>query len=177
MSRTNVIRVLTCCAALTAMVGCQGKNRGAVQLDMARMDAAREQPRTHLTNMVDNAILHDMSLADFHFVPHSTELSGSGVARLDRMALLLDTYGGVVRYETSTTDEKLIKARLDHVNEYLTLLGCSMEKIALTTGLSGGRGMSVAMSIEAEDAAHQAQRERMKKTQRQRTSFMSLSGN
>ncbi len=177
MSRTNVIRVVACCAALTAIVGCHGKNRGAVQLDMARMDEAREQPRTHLANMVDNAILHDMSLADFHFVPHSTELSGSGVARLDRMALMLDTYGGVVRYEASTTDEKLIKGRLDHVEEYLTLVGCSMEKVAIATGLSGGRGMSVAKSIEAEDAAHEAQMTRMKKTQRQRTSFTSLTGN
>ncbi len=177
MFRTNVIRALACCAALTAIVGCHGDDRGAVQLDMARMDEMREQPRTHLANMVDNAILHDMSLADFHFVPHSTELSGSGVARLDRMALLLDTYGGVVRYEASTTDEELIKGRLDHVKEYLTLVGCSMEKVALTTGLSGGRGMSVANSIETEDALHEAQIGQMKNAQQdKRTSFTSLSG-
>ncbi len=177
MSRINVIRVAVCCVALTVIVGCQMMEQGAVQLDMARMDETREQPRTHLTNMVDNAILHDMSLADFHFVPHSTELSGSGVARLDRMALMLDTYGGVVRYEASTTDEKLIKERLDHVKEYLTLVGCSMEKVALTTQLSGGRGMSVATSIEAEDAAHKAQTARVEKSQQQRTSYTTLSGN
>ena len=176
MSRTNVIRVLSFCAVLTAIVGCHGKNRSAVQLDMARMDATLAEPRTHLTNMVDNAILHDMSLADFHFVPHSTELSGSGVARLDRMALLLDTYGGVVRYEASTIDETLIKGRLDHVKEYLTLVGCTMEKVALTTGISGGRGMSVATTLEAEDAAQAAQAGRMETSQRQRTSFTDLSG-
>jgi len=170
MSQTNVFRVLVCSAALTAIVGCHGKNRGAVQLDMARMDETREQPRAHLANMVDNAILHDMSLADFHFVPHSTELSGSGVARLDRMALMLDTYGGTVRYETCATDEKLIKGRLDHVKEYLTLVGCSMEKVALTTALSGGRGMSVAESIEAEDTALE------KKAADAPTGFSSLSG-
>jgi len=170
MSRTNVIRVLTCCAALTAIVGCHGENRGSVQLEMARMDQTREEPRAHLANMVDNAILHDMSLAEFHFVPHSTELSGSGVARLDRMALMLDTYGGVVRYEASTTDEKLIEARLDHVKEYLTLVGCSMEKVTLTTGCSGGRGMSVAKSIEAEDTALE------KQAADAPTGFTSLSG-
>jgi len=175
-----MISVLACGVALVTVAGCHGKNRGAVQLEMARMDEMRETPRAYLDNMADNAILHDMSLADFHFIPHSTELSGAGVAHLDRMALLLDTYGGVVRYETFSSDEDLIKKRLEHVKEYLTLVGCSMEKVALTTAVSGGRGMGVHDLIKpdgVEDKAFEMQMKRMENTtQRQGTSFTSLTG-
>lgn len=153
MFRSNVMRSVTVVLALTAMIGCQGKYRTAVTRDMQRMDETLAAPRAHLSNAVDNGILHDMSLADFHFVPHSTELSGSGVARLDRMALMLDTYGGVVRYETATTDERLIEGRLDHVREYLSLVGCSMEKITLATGVSGGRGGRAQKAVLDEDTA------------------------
>ena len=153
MFRSNVLRSVTVVLALTAMTGCQGKYRTAVTRDMERMDETLAAPRAYLTNGVDNAILHDMSLADFHFVPHSTELSGSGVARLDRMAILLDTYGGVVRYEAATTDERLIEGRLDHVKEYLSLVGCSMEKIALATAVSGGRGGPAEKAVNDENTA------------------------
>ncbi len=153
MFRLNAWRSVTVGLALTAMIGCQGKYRTAVSIDMQRMDDTLAAPRAHLTNAVDNAILHDMSLADFHFVPHSTELSGSGVARLDRMALMLDTYGGMVRYEAGTTNETLIEGRLDHVREYLSLVGCSMDKITLATAVSGGRTGRASLAIEAEDMA------------------------
>jgi len=153
MFRLNVLRSLTAGLALAAMIGCQGKYRTAVTQDMQRMDKTLATPRAYLANSVDNAILHDMSLADFHFVPHSTELSGSGVARLDRMALMLDTYGGTVRYEAGTTDERLIEGRLDHVREYLSLVGCSMDKVKLATAVSGGQGGRASVAIEAEDNA------------------------
>lgn len=159
MFRSNVYRSMAAAVALTAIIGCQGKYRTAVTRDMERMDQTLAAPRMHFVNAVDNAILHDMSLADFHFIPHSTELSGSGVARLDRMAIMLDTYGGVVRYEPSTTDKTLIQGRLDHVREYLTLVGCSMEKIALTTALSGGRGGRASEAVEAEDTAFEPQKD------------------
>jgi len=153
MSRTKELVSLLGGVAVVVLAGCHGDYRTATQQNMARMDREQAAPRDYLVNQVDNAILHDMSLADFHFIPHSKELSGSGVARLDRMALMLDTYGGTVRYETALTDEALIKGRLDNVKEYLTLVGVSMEKVALTTALSGGRGGAVRDAIAAQDKA------------------------
>jgi len=98
-------------------------------------------------SMVDNAILHDMTVADLHFVPHTAELNGTGVARLDRMTYLLDVYGGIVRYETFEKDESLVAGRLAHVQEYLESTGCDMSRVSVKTMISGGRGMRASDAI------------------------------
>src|SRR3972149_2058780 len=98
----------------------------STDLQVERINKSMEESGEHFTNMADNAMLHDMSVADIHFVPHTAELSGTGAARLNRMATLLDTYGGTVRYETFSTDEAIVKHRLEHVHEYLAPTGCDM---------------------------------------------------
>lgn len=110
-------------------------------VQMSRMNSSMDRYGAHNTHMVDNAILRDLSVADIHFIPHTAELSGVGEARLSRMAKLLHTYGGNVRYETLTTDEEMIKQRLAHVREYLALTGCNMERVVITAGMAGGRGL------------------------------------
>jgi len=134
------------------------KFKTATDLQVEMIDKSLEEPREHFTNMADNAMLHDMSIADIHFVPHTTELSGTGAARLNRMATLLDTYGGTVRYETFNTDEAFVKQRLDHVHEYLALTGCDMERVQVKAMISGGRGMtaSKAMIVETKGTAKDA---------------------
>lgn len=121
---------------------------GDLQVEM--IDKSMEEPREHFMNMADNAMLHDMSIADFHFVPHTAELSGTGAARLNRMAALLDTYGGIVRYETLNTDEAMVKQRLDHVHEYLALTGCDMGRVQIKAMISGGRGMAATKAIQVD---------------------------
>jgi len=111
------------------------------------MEDMRTSPRPHFTHMVDNAILHDMSIADIHFVPHTSEISGTGVARLDRMARLLDAYGGTVRYETYLKDDAVIKERLEHVREYLAMEGCNMDRVRVELMVSGGRGVPAERAI------------------------------
>lgn len=106
------------------------------------IQSVRADYESHLVTMVDNAILSDMSVADIHFIPHTAELSGVGEVRLSRMAKLLNTYGGTVRYETQLDDEVVIGKRLDHVREYLALTGCDMKRVEVTTGMAGGRGLS-----------------------------------
>ena len=125
---------------LIASVGCN-RMHTATKMQLARMDEARETYGGHFDQMVDNAILRDMSVADIHFIPHTTELSGIGVARLDRLARLLQVYGGTVRYETLMKDEALVQQRLDHVGEYLALAGCDMDRVELAAMMSGGRGL------------------------------------
>jgi len=117
------------------------------------MEEGKNQFGAYRNHMVNNAILHDMSIADIHFIPHSIELSGTGVARLNRMAPLLDTYGGIVRYETMLMDDEMIASRLDQVREYLDLTGCDMSRVELKVMLSGGRGMPASDAIQGEENA------------------------
>lgn len=119
----------------------------ANQRSLKLMEAAQAAPREHWDDMADNAMLHDMTVADLHFVPHTGEISGTGAARLDRMAALLDAYGGTVRYETYEPDESLVKKRLDHVKEYLTTTGCEMKSVEVKAMLSGGRTISATSAI------------------------------
>ena len=138
--------------ANTACNTCQTckKFQTANDLTLQQIDRSMKEPREHFTNMADNAMLHDMSVADIHFVPHSAELSGTGAARLDRMATLLDAYGGTVRYETFITDEALVKQRLENVREYLALTGCEMDRVSIKTMISGGRGMTATKAIKVD---------------------------
>ncbi|MCH9033881.1 MAG: hypothetical protein IID42_05185 [Planctomycetes bacterium] len=137
-------------SSLAMLTSCN-RDITATQIQHTKMDKMMAGSRAHLTYMADNAMLHDMSLADLHFVPHTRELSGTGIARLDRMAVMLDTYGGTVRYETYATNEAFIQERLDHVREYLATTGCDMSRVEIKTMLSGGRGMSAVKALGTED--------------------------
>ncbi len=142
--------VMTGAATLAvASVACNARSKPftPAAVEMQHMDHAKAHYGSHLTDMADNALLQDMCVADFHFVAHSGELSGTGVHRLDRMALLLNTYGGTVRYETNLRDEELINKRLDHVREYLAVAGCNMDRVEVKAMLSGGRGMAADKAI------------------------------
>lgn len=121
--------------------------RSPTQMTYDRMDEVMQNSQPHLIYMADNAMMHDMSIADFHFIPHSTELSGTGVARLDRMALVLSTYGGTLRYETYLADTDFVKQRLAHVREYLETIECDMDHVLVKAMISGGRGMPAEQAI------------------------------
>lgn len=137
--RSTVLPLLVMAGA-----GCEtGTNQA-----MKQMNEAREAPKPHLTYMVDNAMLHDMSISDMHFIPHTDELSSTGIARLDRMALLLDAYGGTVRYDTAMSDQFTVSQRIEHVREYLAATGCDMGRVDVRAMLSGGRGMPAAEALE-----------------------------
>jgi hypothetical protein len=93
----------------------------------------------HWQQMSDNAMISDMTLWDYHFVPHTSELSGAGAERLTRLAFYLDTYGGTVRYDTSVTDEGLIKDRIAHAHEYLKVSGADVSRVQIEAQLPGGQ--------------------------------------
>ena len=133
-------RAIVMPGVLLAAAACQPiRSHSDVQTE--RIEDARATFGSYFTDMSDNAIQSDGSIADIHFVPHTTELSGLGVQRLDRMAKLLDTYGGTVRYETTLADSPLVKERMDHVREYLTLSGCDMARVTVAVARPGGTGM------------------------------------
>lgn len=142
--------VLAVAAALVG--GCQNGHRErrvktATEMYSEKMDASKQRGLPGFLDMTDNAMLYDMALADFHFVPRTSEISGTGAARLDRMAKLLDTYGGTVCYETYEDDATLVQQRLAHVTEYLALTGCDMSRVQVKAMMSDGRTMPAAEAM------------------------------
>ncbi len=155
MSNKNRSRFLVALIPATLVltsIACHGPDHDqtANQLHQAHMDRSKSLHGQHLDDMADNAILQDMCLVDFHFVAHSSEISGTGADRLNRMARLLNTYGGTVHYQTDLSDADLVNKRLDHVKEYLTVAGCDMDRVQVKPGLSGGRGIPARKALEIE---------------------------
>ena len=128
---------------------CPERIKTATDIQMEAMDETKCLAGAHFVHMVDNAMLQDMAIFDHHFVPHTAEISGTGAMRLDRFAPLLNTYGGVVRYQTYCEDEALVARRIEHVREYLALAECDMDRVEVKRAMSGGRGMTAREAIEA----------------------------
>ena len=141
------------------LISC-GTTRTTTDIQVAKMKAAKASFGKCFTYMVDNAILRDMSVADIHFVSHTSELNGIGAARLERMATLLNTYGGIVRYETTLGDESLISERLSHMREFLDAAGCDLERVQFALMPPGGRGLpgreAVAKYQQSESSSNNA---------------------
>ena len=135
---------------LVAVTGClHGQNRPTTSdIQMRQMDKTIASFGGYFTDMADNALLSDMALADIHFIPHSTEISGVGEVKLGRLAKLLNTYGGTVRYETSLEDEALVQGRMDHIHEYLALSGCNMSRVDVAVMLPGKQDMPGHEAVE-----------------------------
>ncbi|MCP4251217.1 MAG: hypothetical protein GY778_29625 [bacterium] len=99
--------------------------------------AHRNEMQAFYAYMTDNATMSDSSLADIHFVPHTTELNSLGTARLTRMAQIMETYGGTVRYETRLTDEEMVDQRLVHVRDYLATTGIDLDRVEVLVAMAG----------------------------------------
>lgn len=134
--------------SVVAVAGCEKKAQTSTQVAHQRMDEAKAAGFPALTDMADNAVLHEMAVSDVHFVPHTAELNGTGAARLERMAAMLQAYGGTVRYTTYTPDDKLVAQRIDHVREYLAVAGCPMDRVEVKPMISGGRTMPAEDAIK-----------------------------
>lgn len=139
---------------VAAIAGCRDEHgerkvKTATEMYSEKMDEGKCRGIPALLDMSDNAILQDMSIADIHFVAHTAEISGTGAARLDRMAALLEAYGGTVRYETYNDDVSLVEQRLAHVREYLGLTGCNMTRVEVKAEMSGGRTYPATEAIAA----------------------------
>jgi hypothetical protein len=137
-ARTNLI-IGVVLIALVAM-GCNQPTE--------RLNAPPQGPSQHphqlqgpMAHEVDNALMYDLSVADIHFVPHTTQLSGLGVRRLNRYAELLAPYGGTIHLETTETDETLIADRIETVTTFLAKAGLDMAQVEVKPGLTQGRGV------------------------------------
>lgn len=103
----------------------------------------------------DQGMTADRSIADVHFVPHSTNLSGTGQARLERFAELLAESGGTIHYDTKLDDKDLVEARLAVARRFLAETNQGQHTIEIALGMSGGRGMSAREAIPGRAVAEQ----------------------
>jgi len=131
------------------MVGCKGFELRRPQDEVVLKPYNHNALERFYDPMIRNAAIHDMSVADVHFVPHNPRLNELGARRLNLLAEHLETYGGTLRYETSSTDEAQIEGRIKSVKSYLTDIGADMGKVMVKPMMSGGRGMSAIDALEA----------------------------
>lgn len=103
----------------------------------------------------DQGMLADLSIADIHFVPHTSELSGVGEARLERYAELLAGRGGTINYDTAMDDEELLAERLSTAKQFLAQAMPSQKSIEVALGPPGGRGMGHREALAGEAVAKQ----------------------
>ncbi len=101
----------------------------------------------------DQGLMSSRAIADLHFVPGSAELSGTGVARLERYAELLATSGGTIHYEPGITDEELIESRLQTARVFLANAIPNARGITVVVGPDEGRGLTAAESKGGWDVA------------------------
>lgn len=97
--------------------------------------------------MQDNALLADMSVSDYHFLPHRATLTTLGKQRIERLASLIDAYGGTIRFNSDLADESQVRARTDAIVAYLAELGVDTSKPIVQRGNRGGEGLPAAEAI------------------------------
>ena len=120
---------------------------------------AREIMEERYDAMTDNAMLHDMAIAEIHFVPHRAELNTLGEERLERYALLLSDYGGTLSFQSSTTDEQFNEARIDSITRFLAETGIAQERIVAQLGLRKSKGMGAEEAIRVLEKAFAPEQE------------------
>jgi len=103
----------------------------------------------------DQGMIWDQSLADIHFIPHSTRLSGTGKVRLERYAELLADTGGTLHYDTPIRDKQLVEARLTTARRYLRQKVAGKHVIKVVLGMPQGRGMNAAEAAAGQAVAKQ----------------------
>ncbi len=120
---------------------------------------AREIMDERLIAMGDNAMLHDMAMAEIHFVPHRTELNTLGEQRLERYARLLSDSGGTLSFQSSTTDKEFNEARIASITRFLAESGIARERIVAQVGMRKSKGMDASEAIQVMERAFSPEQE------------------
>lgn len=137
--------ILGTLAGMVVLVGCQSDGPSTtVELDPVQVQMQDYQGT--FDYMADSALLADMTLSDYHFVPHRPVLTPLGEQRLRRLAALIDAYGGEIRFNTDGRDPVLAAQRATAATDFLREQGVDTTSEVLTEAMAGSRG------IEAEEA-------------------------
>lgn len=166
------VGLLGICVALSA--ACERKAQ--TQMNAPPQGYAPEHPAStdYYAYHNDQGMMADMSIADIHFIPHSADLSGAGVARLERYAELLANSGGTLNYDTGSTDTMLIDRRMATAEAYLAKCMPDSKRVDIVLGMPGGPGMRSKESIAGQNVAQQPEtRERAYRLQEKLSRFNS----
>ena len=123
------------------------------------LEEARWNAEARYQAMMDNALISDMSVADIHFVPHTTVLNSLGEQRLQRYADLLMYQGGTLYLETASQDEAKQKARIASVQEFLASAGIEDDRLAAEIGIRAGHGIAAVEAIQVKQIAFSPERQ------------------
>lgn len=143
MNRLLVVGVVVLCVAC-----------GACQKPDARLNAppqgtaAEKSPmQAEYTQMIVNALLADMVVTDNHFLAQRATLNSLGQEQLIKLAVLLQDFGGTVRFSTNETDKALVAARTKQILTFLSDQGVKTDSSVLVQDMPGGRGMDATEAI------------------------------
>lgn len=148
MRQTNAIFAVI--VVFTLMLGTGGCEK--------RKDRAKAQPLPHpidkehpLTRQFDrcaqNAQISDMAISDVHFMPNRSRLNGTGTVKLNRLAWIVDQYGGTIRIDLEQVDAPLSRERVATVTAYLLAWGVPEGQIKVVIGLPPTKGMAADEAI------------------------------
>lgn len=135
--------------AAVVISGCASSNTdvAAAPEDDQSPEAYKQGYDLTYAHMTENALLADMSMSDYHFLPDRPLLTSLGQQRLSKLAALIKEYGGSIRLSTDATDEALVAARVTLVRDFLGEAGLSTTEEHVKRDLPGGHGMDSAQVI------------------------------
>lgn len=141
-------RFLLLCVVATG-VACGACQKPGKRLNAPPHGSSTEdsQLRSTYAHMVDNALLADMTVSDVHFRPHRAALNSLGEERLCRLALLMEAYGGQIRFSTNVTDRELFEQRTEEILAFLAEAGIDTSVEVLVHDLPGGDGMDAVQCV------------------------------
>ncbi len=139
-------------AVMLLLAGCDHIGERFIERNVS-FHSARPIMEERLIAMGDNAMLHDMAMAEIHFVPHTTELNTLGEQRLERYARLLSDSGGTLSFQSSTTDKEFNEARIASITRFLAESGIAQERIIAQVGLRKSKGMGAEEAIQVMERA------------------------
>ncbi len=139
-------------AVVFLLAGCDHVGERFAETNVS-FHSAREIMDERLVAMGDNAMLHDMAMAEINFVPHTTELNTLGEQRLERYARLLSDSGGTLNFQSSTTDKEFNEARVASITRFLAEAGIAQERITAQVGLRKSKSMGAEEAIQVRERA------------------------
>jgi len=148
MDRLNPLLVMSLVLVPVLAVGCSS-NESEIDPDPTEIEHAYQAEDGHATfdHMVDAAVMADMTVADYHFVPRRAILTPLGMQRVARLADIIDEYGGEVRFNTRETDESLIAERSSAISTALQKNGLDPSSSHVTLNIPGSIGMDAREAI------------------------------
>ncbi|MBN2447915.1 MAG: hypothetical protein JXO22_14380 [Phycisphaerae bacterium] len=140
-------RTLVGLAICMFVLGC-ASNGPTEECESTACEPANAQDmRGTLDYMAESALLADMTVGDYHFVPHRAMLTLAGEQRVIRLANLLDAYGGTVRFNTDLEPGQLRDQRMQSIRACLAANGVDTTNEVVTIDLPGSTGMDAREAI------------------------------